>query len=52
MLSEISQSEKVKYRMISLIKMKITTTNKHIETESGLVATRGEGQREEGERGD
>ena len=27
-------------------------TNKHVETEIGLVVTRGEGGREEGERGD
>ena len=40
MLSEISQMEKAKYHMISLM-WKI---NKHIEMENRLVVTRGEGE--------
>ena len=33
-------------------KEKVKTTNKHIETEIGLVVTRGEGGWEESQRGD
>ena len=51
MQSEISQREKVKYGMISLISRK-TTTNKHIATEIGLVVTIREGGRGEDKRGD
>ena len=44
-LSEISQTEKVKYRTLSLIsrRLKTTKTNKHIDTEIRLVVTRREG---------
>ena len=38
--------------MISHISRRQKTKNNHIETEIGLVVTRGEERRQEGERGD
>ena len=52
-LSEISQTEKVKYSMISLLSRRLKErTNKKITTETGFLVTRGEVGREEGKRGD
>ena len=51
MLSEISQREKVKYHMISLISRRLKTTKrkkKHIALEIGLVVTTGGGRRAKG----
>ena len=48
MLSEISQTERYKNNMISLVwnlKTKQTKTNKLRDTENRLVVARGEGQR-------
>ena len=47
MLSEISQTEKDKYYMISYVESKKQTKSKHIDTENRLVV--GSGQR--GQRG-
>ena len=53
MLSEISQREKVKYHMISLISRRYKRQKKtHIALEVGLVVTIGEGGRGEDKMGD
>ena len=45
-LSEISQMEKDKYCMVSLICERQNSSNKHIGTENRLVVTGGEGGQE------